>query len=184
MARITPPLSHRRPASLGDYAEQAVLRSLADGLDDRFHVLHGVDWVVADGAADHHGELDVVVVNSAGDVALLEVKSGALSHDGKTLRKTYGSESKDVEAQARRQFNGVLHRLKSAGLGERVLHLLVLTGLGGALKSLLGVAGHPAGIDRAIERLVDLGIVDRSAAPTVRFTGLVVTARNAVSEEG
>ncbi|MEY8877724.1 MAG: NERD domain-containing protein [Leptothrix sp. (in: b-proteobacteria)] len=126
MARISPPLNHRRPTSLGDYAERPVLQALVDGLDERFHLFHGVGWVVADAAADHHGELDVVVVNAAGDVAVLEVKAGALTHDGKTLRKAYGAESKDVEAQAGRQFANILRRLKSAGLGERQVHLLVL----------------------------------------------------------
>ncbi|MFM2066414.1 MAG: hypothetical protein RLZZ584_1323, partial [Pseudomonadota bacterium] len=125
-ARVHPPLDRIRPTSAGAYAEREVLVALARGLDERFQLFHGVDWVVSGPAADRHGELDIVVVNDAGDVALLEVKAGALTHDGHTLRKTYGAGSRDVEQQVERQFGAVLHRLKTEGLGERLLHLLVL----------------------------------------------------------
>ncbi|MGY0194572.1 ATP-binding domain-containing protein [Leptothrix sp. BB-4] len=126
MARISPLLDQRRPTTAGEYTELAVLKQLRDGLDDRFHLFHGMNWVVTAAAADHHGELDIVVVNDAGDVAVLEVKAGALTLDGSTLHKTYRGESKDVIAQARRQFGSILGRLKSANLGVRLLHLLVL----------------------------------------------------------
>lgn len=126
MARVSPPLEFLKPVSAGDYAERAILERLCNGLDDRFHVLHGVDWAVSDGGADRHGELDIVVINDAGDVALLEVKAGSLNDDGHSLRKTYGTLEKNVSAQARRQFGGVLHRLKQEGIDSRLLHWLVL----------------------------------------------------------
>lgn len=126
MARVSPPLEFLKPVSAGDYAERAILERLCNGLDDRFHVLHGVDWAISDGGVDRHGELDIVVINDAGDVALLEVKAGSLKDDGHSLRKTYGTLNKDVSAQARRQFGGVLHRFKQEGIDTRLLHWLVL----------------------------------------------------------
>lgn len=52
-----------------------------------------------------------------------------------------------------------------------------MSGLRGALKSLLADAGHPAGIDQAIQRLVALGIVDVSASPAVRFPGFAAAGK-------
>ncbi|RZS57130.1 PIN domain-containing protein [Sphaerotilus mobilis] len=52
-----------------------------------------------------------------------------------------------------------------------------MSGLRGALKSLLADAGHPAGIDQAVQRLVALGIVDVSASPAVRFPGFAVAGK-------
>lgn len=126
MARVSPPLEFLKPVDAGGYTERAMLVQLCNGLDDRFEVLHGVDWVVSDGGADRHGELDIVVINDAGDVALMEVKAGSLNDDGQSLRKAYGAQDKDVGAQARRQFSGVLHRLKQEGIDSRLLHWLVL----------------------------------------------------------
>ncbi|MGY0194577.1 hypothetical protein ACWA7J_05815 [Leptothrix sp. BB-4] len=126
MARLSPPLDERRPTKLGWYTELTVLKLLRQGLEDRVHIFRGLNWIVTGAAVDHHRELDIVVVNFAGAVAVLEGGAGALTHDGSTVSKAYGVESKDVVAKARRQFSGFLSRLKLAQLGERLLHLLVL----------------------------------------------------------
>ncbi|TDP74746.1 AAA domain-containing protein [Roseateles toxinivorans] len=42
------------------------------------------------------------------------------------LFKRYGSENKDVSRQTETQFKAVMHRLRSSGLGARLMHFLVL----------------------------------------------------------
>lgn len=125
MAKISPPLSSIRPTSAGEYAELDVLRRLADGLSDDFHLFHSVHWSVSGAQGDAHGQLDVVVVNRAGDVAVLEIKAGALELGEEGIVKRYGSGTKNVLRQARWQFEGILGRLKREGLDVRLLHLLV-----------------------------------------------------------
>jgi hypothetical protein len=127
MSHTTPPLSTIHPTSPGEYIELDVLRQLADGLSDAFHLFHSVDWSQAGPAGDRHGEFDVVVVNAAGDVAVLEVKAGALDLAGDGgLGKLYGGQRKDVGQQAQRQFGALLHRLRSERLQVRLMHFLVL----------------------------------------------------------
>jgi len=126
MAQAIPPLSCIRPTSAGEYAEKAILESLVNGLPAAYTLFHGVKWASVSESFDRHGELDVVVVNAAGDVAVLEIKAGDLSMTEAGLFKRYGAENKDVAQQAHTQFSGVLHRLRSSGLGARLLHFLVL----------------------------------------------------------
>ncbi len=104
-----------------------MLSRLAHGLSDAFELFHSVDWTQAESIGDRHGELDIVVVNSAGDVAILEVKSGALDigADG-ALTKRYQGEVKNVARQAQWQLHGIQHRLRSEGLAGRLMHFLVL----------------------------------------------------------
>lgn len=126
MALAIPPLSCIRPTSAGEYTEKAILESLVNGLTSAYTLFHGVKWASVSESFDRHGELDVVVVNAGGDVAVLEIKAGDLSMTEAGLFKRYGAENKDVGHQAHTQFNAVLHRLRSSGLGARLLHFLVL----------------------------------------------------------
>ncbi|WP_157270113.1 nuclease-related domain-containing DEAD/DEAH box helicase [Azohydromonas aeria] len=127
MVQVHPPLESIRPLSPGEHAEFQVLQTLARGLPQAYALFHGVNWAEARPGADLHGEIDIVVVNDAGDVALLEVKAGTVSMDEQGIFKRYGASTKDVTRQARTQFDAVLHRLRSEGLGSgRLLHLLVL----------------------------------------------------------
>lgn len=126
MPHITPPLSTIRPMSPGEHTELDILRQLANGLPDAFHLFHSVDWSQAGPAGDRHGELDIVVINAAGDVAVLEVKAGALDLAGDGLGKWYGGQRKDVGQQAQWQFGALLHRLRSERLPVRLMHFLVL----------------------------------------------------------
>jgi RecB family endonuclease NucS len=126
MPHITPLLSTIRPTSPGEHAELAILRQLADGLPDAFHLFHSVDWTQAQPSGDHHGEFDIVAVNAAGDVAVLEIKSGTVTFGEDTVSKQYANGLKDVGRQVYWQFNGLLHRLRGEGLPVRLMHLLVL----------------------------------------------------------
>lgn len=126
MAIVHPPLSCIRPASAGEYAELDILTKLAESLPDAYTLFYSVSWASQHAARDQHGELDIIVVNSAGDVALLEVKAGAVTLNENGIFKRYGGEDKDVVRQVGRQFNAVLHRLQSERMAVRLMHFLVL----------------------------------------------------------
>jgi hypothetical protein len=128
MAQVFPELPH--PAARGGLrTELDVVEALGAGLPEEFCVFHGVEWTATDGGARaFHGEVDVVVVDAAGDLLLIEVKAGALREgaDG-ALHKRYEQGRRDVLQQLRSQFGVVRARLKAAGLDElRVEQLLVL----------------------------------------------------------
>ena len=109
MAIVIPALSCIQPTSPGEYVELEMLQLLADGLPDSYTLFHGVHWASVSAAYDRHGELDIVIVNSAGDVALLEIKAGELSLSPGGIFKRYGAEQKDVARQADTQFSSVQH---------------------------------------------------------------------------
>ena len=104
----------------------SMFTNMAAGLSDDFRLFHSVDWARAQAQGDQHGELDIVVVNAAGDVAVLEVKAGAVGTQDGGLTKDYQGLVKDIARQAQWQFGSILHRLKQEGLDVRLLHLLVL----------------------------------------------------------
>lgn len=133
MSTLHPPLT-RRPSSgrKGIQAEYDVLSALELGLPPGFDVFHNIDWSTMHDGEQDYGELDAAVLSPAGDLALLEVKSGSVEvADGK-LVKLYGSQGnahiRNVGLQARRQHSAILSRLTEAGLaGTRLAHFLVLT---------------------------------------------------------
>jgi hypothetical protein len=89
-------------------------------------VFHSVDWSRATGNLEQHGEIDIVVVNQAGDVLLMEVKAGDVDFTPSGIFKTYGGQAKNVTAQVEMQYSALRGRLKDAGLLVRLNHLLVL----------------------------------------------------------
>jgi hypothetical protein len=126
MATVHPPFSELHATSAGEHAELEVLRHLADHLPERYELFHGVDWTRAEPLRDSHGELDIVVLNGAGDVAVLEVKAGEIDVCADGLFKQYGAHRKNIGRQAGWQFRSILQRLKTEGLNVRLLHCLVL----------------------------------------------------------
>lgn len=78
MAKVTPPSHTIRVMSSGQHVEVNVLRQLAADLPDTFDLFHSLDWAQANPGGDSHGEIDVVVVNQSGDIALSEIKAGEL----------------------------------------------------------------------------------------------------------
>lgn len=126
MAIVTPPLSSIHAGSAGQSAEFEVLQALARGLPDSFSLFHSVDWAQVNPSGDSHGELDIVVVNRAGDLAILEVKAGELDFRPSGIFKSYKSKQRNVLNQVHWQFTGIQQRLREAGLTVRLLHLLVL----------------------------------------------------------
>ena len=62
--------------NMGEYAELELLQTLERGLSDAYTLFHSVDWSRGTGEHEHHGEIDIVVVNQTGNVLLMEVKAG------------------------------------------------------------------------------------------------------------
>lgn len=112
--------------SAGEHVEHDIVRRLADGLPEPYELFRAVDWTQADAQGDRHGELDVVVVNAAGDLAILEVKAGELHARDGALFKRYGDGEREIASQTSRQHGAILHRLRQDGLLVRLMHFLVL----------------------------------------------------------
>ena len=129
MARICPSLPPRKALGAGEHAELDLLTTLERGLSDAYTLFHSVDWSRGSGAYEQHGEIDIVVLNQAGDVLLIEVKAGAVDISAAGMFKNYGQDSKDVKAQLERQYSALRARLQNAGLVVRLHHLLVLPDL-------------------------------------------------------
>jgi len=126
MARFHPSLPRRQALGAGDHAELDLLATLERGLSDAYTLFHSVDWALAAGAYERHGEIDIVLLNQAGDILLLEVKAGALEFRDGGLIKHYRGNSKDVLRQVSMQYSAIRERMAAAGLGVRVHHMLLL----------------------------------------------------------
>lgn len=126
MAKLCPTLAPHTATRAGDYAELDLLQTLERGLSDAYILFHSVDWSRGTAEKEQHGEIDVVVVNQAGDVLLMEVKAGHVDFLPGGMFKTYGSHIKDVKAQVGLQYGALRTRLIDAGLFVHLNHLLVL----------------------------------------------------------
>lgn len=129
MAHFCPTLPRHLAIKAGEYAELQLLQTLERGLSDAFTLFHSVDWSRGEGAHEQHGEIDIVVVNQAGDVLLIEVKAGNVDFLPGGMFKSYGSHTKDVTAQVGLQYGALRTRLIDAGLHVHLNHLLVLPDL-------------------------------------------------------
>ena len=129
MARLCPSLPPRAALNAGEYAELELLQTLERGLSDAYTLFHSVEWSRGAGEKEQHGEIDIVVVNQAGDVLLMEVKSGNIDFQSSGIFKTYGAKTKDIKAQVGLQYGALRSRLKDANLSVHLNHLLVLPDL-------------------------------------------------------
>jgi UvrD-like helicase C-terminal domain/AAA domain/Nuclease-related domain len=129
MAHLCPSLPLRSAMGAGEHAELDLLATLERGLSDAYTLFHSVDWSRGAGPTEQHGEIDIVVVNQAGEVLLMEVKSGSVDFSAGGIFKSYGHESKNVRAQVGLQYGALRARLNNAGLPVRLHHLLVLPDL-------------------------------------------------------
>lgn len=127
MARLCPTLPHQNSAKhAGEYEELELLHTLEQGLSDAYTLFHSVDWSRGIGMQEQHGEVDIVVINQAGDVLLIEVKSGKVEFTPEGIFKTYGSQVKNITRQIGLQYGALKSRLEDAGFAVRLNHLLVL----------------------------------------------------------
>lgn len=129
MARFCPSIPLHSAIGAGEYAELDLLQTLERGLSNAYTLFHSVDWSRGTEAQEQHGEIDIVVVNQAGDVLLMEVKSGNVEFQPEGIFKSYGAKSKDVTAQVKLQYGALRTRLQDANLPVHLSHLLVLPDL-------------------------------------------------------
>jgi hypothetical protein len=127
MAKLLPDLAPPTALTAGQHVERQLLSTLARSLPAAYTLLHNVDWASVSAEREHHGEIDIVVVNRAGDVLLVEVKAGAVEFGAEGIVKRYGSVRKNVSAQVLGQFSALKSRLHDAELAVHLGHLLVLT---------------------------------------------------------
>jgi hypothetical protein len=126
MAKLCPTVSPHTATCAGDYAELELLQKLERGLSDAFTLFHSVDWSRGAGKKEQHGEIDIVVVNQAGNVLLIEVKAGNVDFLRGGMFKTYGGHTKDITAQVGLQYGAIRTRLIDSGFHVQLSHLLVL----------------------------------------------------------
>lgn len=125
MARLLS-LPSKPPTSAGQYGELQVLRALELGLSDAYSMFHGVEFQRLGSDGEQHGELDIVLVNQAGNILLIEVKCGAVDARADGIFKTYRGVTRNVVGQVSLQYGAMRARLADAGLPVQVSHLLVL----------------------------------------------------------
>ena len=126
MAKLFPDLLPAANSQGGLNTELEVLRTLEHELPEAYALFHSVGWTRADGGREQHGEADIVVVNQAGDLLIIEVKAGAVELEGGEVFKRYRDERKSVQAQIGRTYQGMRRRLEAAGLSVEVHTLIVL----------------------------------------------------------
>jgi hypothetical protein len=147
--------------SAGDHAELDLLETLERGLSDAYTLFHSVDWALADGPREQHGEIDIVVLNRAGEVLLVEVKSGEVEFLPDGIFKRYGARTREVRSQIGLQYSAIRRRLQDSGLPDRVSHLLVLT----------DVVVHSETVQWPRQRIVDSGDLPRIVSRVTEVLG-------------
>jgi len=127
MARVNPE-GWREIRATGSLAREIeTLSVLAEGLDDRYAVYHGVHWSrVHEIARASVGEIDFVIVGPGGRVLLIEQKTGFLEETPDGLCKVYVDGAKSVPVQIARNKENFHNRLrKLPGGGETPVEILL-----------------------------------------------------------
>lgn len=128
--------------------EIETLEMLAPSLSDAYTVYHGVHWTNLERGFAVHGEVDFVVVNQAGDVLLIEQKSGFIEETADGLMKRYAEKRKSVAMQMARNADSLRDKLKKRP-GCAQVHLDALLYCPDYTVKQLETAGIPA------QRIVD-----------------------------
>jgi hypothetical protein len=67
MAHLFPTLPLLPGNKAGERTELALLQTLQASLSDAYTLFHSVDWSRGSGLQEQHGEIDIVVLNQAGE---------------------------------------------------------------------------------------------------------------------
>lgn len=121
MAHIHPEGWRELKASGAAQREIETLAVLAEGLDERYAIYHGVHWTrIAEGNHALAGDIDFAVVGPTGKVLLIEQKSGLLaeSPDGLVTRNARRGHS--LQVQLAHTASALAARLRDACAGEEV----------------------------------------------------------------
>jgi hypothetical protein len=111
MAHIIPAGWQALEATGAAQREIETLAQLAAQLPDAYAVYHGVHWTRVSQGHALVGEIDFAVVNPAGNLLLIEQKSGFLSETPEGLAKQYAKQEKLVPAQMARSLDALRKRL-------------------------------------------------------------------------
>ncbi len=111
MAHIIPEGWQALQATGAAQREIETLALLANALSDRYTVYHGVHWTRVNQGHALVGEIDFAIVNPAGNLLLIEQKSGYLSETPEGLAKQYDKKEKRVSVQMTRSVEALRARL-------------------------------------------------------------------------
>ena len=111
MAQIIPEGWQALPATGAVQREIETLAQLAQGLSDAYTVYHNVHWTRVNQGHALAGEIDFALVNPAGNVLLIEQKSGFLSETPLGLAKQYAKKETLVSVQMIRSAEALRVRL-------------------------------------------------------------------------
>ncbi|MCG9059814.1 AAA family ATPase [Laribacter hongkongensis] len=139
MATLLPDLSGNTRNSSGYRREIDVLEFLQKTLPDGYTIFHSVEWHSVHEGRDCHGEIDLIVINQAGDLLLVEVKAGVLHVFNGQLLKDYGTRQRDVSTQVRVQYGAMRQLLARAKLEASVTNCLVLPDFHLTASSIVGI---------------------------------------------
>jgi len=113
MAQISPDGWRELAVTGAAQREIETLAILAEGLPDEYTVYHAVHWTNVEQRYALYGEIDFAIVNQAGDLLLIEQKSGFLSETPDGLVKQYPGKSKSVPVQISRMVGAIGENLTS-----------------------------------------------------------------------
>jgi len=125
VARISPTLDSIR-YDAGFFREIDVLEKLQDTLPDGYEIFHSVTMHTLSGNAEHHGEIDLIVLGPSGAILLLEVKAGDVTLRDGGIFKAYRNQERDIVRQTQTQYAAMRNRLAAARLDAYVTNYLVL----------------------------------------------------------
>lgn len=121
MAHIHPEGWRELKATGAAQRKTETLTVLAEGLDDRYAIYHGVHWTrIAEGNHALTGDIDFAVVGPTGKVLLIEQKSGLLAESPEGLVTRYARKAQSVPVQLARTVAALAARLRDVCDGEAV----------------------------------------------------------------
>lgn len=126
MALLFPAITNPQQHAGGRFREADTLERLAASLPAAYSLFHSIDWAVSGDQTDQHGEVDIIVMNQAGDLLLVEVKAGDVELRRTGIYKQYGNGERQVDRQVKFQYSCLKARLDQANLAVAVKSCLVL----------------------------------------------------------
>ncbi|MDQ5942444.1 MAG: hypothetical protein QG572_1259, partial [Pseudomonadota bacterium] len=107
MAHIIPDGWRELAATGAAQREIETLTLLEAALPDDYSVYHAVHWTNLERGYSVFGEIDFIVMNRAGNLLVIEQKSGFLDETPEGLVKRYPGRSKSVVAQLARNVDAL-----------------------------------------------------------------------------
>ena len=125
MAQLYPSITGVR-TDRGLFRELDVLDRLEVSLPSGYSIFHSVAWHSLYEGDDQHGEIDIVILASSGNILLMEVKAGDVLLREGAIFKLYKDREHNVAKQINVQFGAMVNRLREAKLHAHVTTCLTL----------------------------------------------------------